>query len=207
MGAKVGAAPDAEEPGWASDPDVELMLRVKDGDAGAFRELFAKHADPVVNFAYRFVSNRDRAEELVQDAFLQIFRARARYEPRARFATFLYRVVTNLCLNELRRFEYQGRTEPLEGHPTEDGAGSREIADEAAPSAVETVVGAQAASRIGAVLDRLPPNQKTALLLSRVEGFSYQEVADTLETSVSAVKSLIFRATQTLRQELRGQLE
>jgi RNA polymerase sigma-70 factor, ECF subfamily len=201
------SAPESEEPGWASDPDVELMLRVKDGDSGAFRELFSKHVDPVVNFAYRFVPNRDRAEELVQDAFLQIFRARSRYEPRARFATFLYRVVTNLCLNELRRFEYQGRTEPLDGNPTEDGAGSREIADQSGPTAVESVVGAQAASRIGEVLDRLPPNQRTALLLSRVEGFSYQEVADTLETSVSAVKSLIFRATQTLRQELREQLE
>ena len=195
-----------DQPGWATDPDVELMLRVRDGDTAAFRELFARHADPVVNFAARFVTNRDRAEELVQDAFFQIFRARKRYEPKARFATFLYRVVTNLCLNELRRFEYQGKLEPLEGNPGPEGESTRELPDEGAVTAHETLVGREAAGRIQAVLDRLPTSQKTALLLSRVEGFSYQEVADTLETSVSAVKSLIFRATQTLRQELADEL-
>lgn len=208
MGARGKAeAAIADEPGWASDPDVQLMMRVRDGDSAAFRDLFSRYAEPVIHFAFRFVNNRDRAEELVQDAFLQIFRARSRYEPRARFATYLYRVVTNLCLNELRRFEYQGRTEPLEGQPNEEGEATREIADESAPTAVESVAGSQATARVQAILDRLPENQKTALLLSRVEGFSYQEVAETLETSVSAVKSLIFRATQTLRHELEGRLE
>ena len=204
--AKVADGGAEDQPGWATDPDVELMLRVRDGDTAAFRELFARHADPVVNFAARFVTNRDRAEELVQDAFFQIFRARKRYEPKARFATFLYRVVTNLCLNELRRFEYQGKLEPLEGNPGPEGESTRELPDEGAVTAHETLVGREAAGRIQAVLDRLPTSQKTALLLSRVEGFSYQEVADTLETSVSAVKSLIFRATQTLRQELADEL-
>ena len=204
--AKVADGGGEDPPGWATDPDVELMLRVRDGDTAAFRELFARHADPVVNFAARFVTNRDRAEELVQDAFFQIFRARKRYEPKARFATFLYRVVTNLCLNELRRFDYQGKLEPLEGNPGPDGESTRELPDEGAVTAHDTLVGKEAAGRIQAVLDRLPTSQKTALLLSRVEGFSYQEVADTLETSVSAVKSLIFRATQTLRQELADEL-
>src|SRR5262245_16559156 len=191
------------ESSWESDPDVELMRRVRDGDSNAFRELFSKHSEAVVNFAFRFVGNRNRAEELTQDAFLQIFRARKRYEVRARFTTFLYRVVTNLCLNELRRFDYQGRIEPLEGNPTEEGEeGSREIADESLPTAEDQLAGRETAGRIQKVLDRLPPNQKSALLLSRVEGFSYQEVAECLETSESAVKSLIFRATQTLREEL-----
>jgi RNA polymerase sigma-70 factor (ECF subfamily) len=190
------------EGGWESDPDVELMLRTQGGDHRAFRELFSKYGDPLLNFAYRFVGNRDRAEELVQDAFLQIYRARERYEPRARFATFLYRVTTNLCLNELRRFEYQGRMEPLEGTSDDGEEGGRELPDEHLPTADEHLMGRETAGRIQKVLDRLPPNQKSALLLSRVEGLSYQEVADCLETSVSAVKSLIFRATQSLRQEL-----
>src|SRR5687768_7254363 len=104
------------------------MQRVRDGDSGAFRQLFSKHSDALVNFAYRFVGNRDRAEELAQDAFLQIYRARGRYEARARFTTYLYRVATNLCLNELRRFEYQGKTEPLEGISAEKGEeGTREL--------------------------------------------------------------------------------
>ena len=199
------AAPEA---GWRTDPDVSAMLRVKRGDANAFRELFAKHADAVVNFAYRFVNNRHRAEELAQDAFLQIYRARGRYEPRARFTTYLYRVVTNLCLNELRRFDYQGRMEPLEGQPLADGEeGIRELADEEAPDAEDRLAGVEVGTRIQKVLDKLPPNQKSALLLSRVQGLSYVEVAECLETTESAVKSLIFRATKALRGELADLLD
>lgn len=179
------------------------MQRVRDGDSGAFRQLFSKHSDALVNFAYRFVGNRDRAEELAQDAFLQIYRARGRYEARARFTTYLYRVATNLCLNELRRFEYQGKTEPLEGIPAEKGEeGTRELADEQLPTAEAHLAGFETSKRIQKVLDKLPTNQKSALLLSRVEGLSYQEVADCLGSTESAVKSLIFRATQTLRDEL-----
>jgi len=197
------AAQVTPEPGWRDDPDVGLMQRVRDGDSAAFRELFAKYGDALVNFAYRFVNSRPRAEELAQDAFLQIYRARARYEPKARFTTYLYRVVTNLCLNELRRFEYQGKTEPLEGRPLEnDEEGSRELPDRSLPEVEDLLAGLETGARINKVLDRLPPNQKSALLLSRVEGLSYQEVAECLEITESAVKSLIFRATQTLREEL-----
>jgi RNA polymerase sigma-70 factor, ECF subfamily len=197
------AAQETPERGWRDDPDVDLMQRVRDGDTVAFRELFTKYGEAVVNFAYRFVNSRPRAEELAQDAFLQIYRARGRYEAKARFTTYLYRVVTNLCLNELRRFDYQGRTEPLEGRPLENGEeGSRELADPAIPEVEDLLAGLETGARIKKVLDKLPPNQKSALLLSRVEGLSYQEVAECLETTESAVKSLIFRATQTLREEL-----
>src|SRR5437867_13346628 len=132
------------------------MQRVRDGDSAAFRELFAKYGDALVNFAYRFVNSRPRAEELAQDAFLQIYRARARYEPKARFTTYLYRVVTNLCLNELRRFEYQGKTEPLEGKPLEDGEeGIRELADQEIPDAEDRLAGVETGTRIQKVLDKL----------------------------------------------------
>jgi RNA polymerase sigma-70 factor (ECF subfamily) len=196
-------AQETSEPGWRSDPDVDLMQRVRDGDTVAFRELFAKHSEAVVNFAYRFVNSRPRAEELAQDAFLQIYRARGRYQAKARFTTYLYRVATNLCLNELRRFDYQGKTEPLEGRPLENGEeGTRELADTSLPEVEELLAGIETGAKIKKVLDKLPPNQKSALLLSRVEGLSYQEVAECLETTESAVKSLIFRATQTLRDQL-----
>jgi RNA polymerase sigma-70 factor (ECF subfamily) len=196
-------AQEASEPGWRSDPDVDLMQQVRDGDTVAFRELFAKHSEAVVNFVYRFVNSRPRAEELAQDAFLQIYRARARYQAKARFTTYLYRVVTNLCLNELRRFDYQGKTEPLEGRPLENGEeGTRELADTSLPEVEELLAGIETGAKIKKVLDKLPPNQKSALLLSRVEGLSYQEVAECLETTESSVKSLIFRATQTLREQL-----
>lgn len=189
------------------DPDSVLMLRVRDGDAIAFRDLFLKYREGLIHFAHRFVGTSQRAEELVQDAFLQIYRARERYEARARFATYLYRVMTNLCLNERRRFAYQGRTEPLEGKALANGEpGVRELPDLEVPEAEEVVSGREAADRIRTALEQLPPNQTAALMLSRMDGFSYREVADCLGTSVSAIKSLVFRATQTLRADLQDLL-
>src|SRR6476659_8757411 len=103
----------------ANDTDVELMLQAKAGDDAAFSELFQRYSNRLVSFAYRIVRDRWRAEELVQDAFLQIYRARDRYSPCARFSTYIYRVVTNNCLNELRRLGHQ-KTAPEETRPLAD---------------------------------------------------------------------------------------
>ena len=187
----------------ASDPDVQLMLRLRNGDDGAFRELFEKHNRGVVNFAYQFVGSRSRAEELAQDVFFQVYKAAARYEPQAKFTTWLYRIATNACLNEVRRPERRFATRPLE-HPVEESNDRAEIAF-ADPDAVQgehALAGRELEARIRDVLDGLPANQRAALILSRVEGMSYREVAETLECSESAVKSLVFRATATLREHL-----
>jgi RNA polymerase sigma-70 factor (ECF subfamily) len=186
--------------GWESDPDAALMLRVRDGDTDAFHELFARYSRTMVNFVYHFVGNRHRAEELAQDTFLQIYRARRRYEARARFVTYLYRVATNLCLNEVRRMERERKVEPLDG-------GKDTLRDEDSPTAEERVAGREAADRIRQALEALPANQKAALLLSRVDGLSCKEVADCFETTEGAVKSLVYRATQALRGRLRDLLE
>ncbi len=187
----------------ASDPDVQLMLRVRSGDAEAFRELFEKHQRAIVNFAYHFVGNRPRAEEIAQDVFLQIHRAAGRYEPQAKFTTWLYRIATNACLNEVRRPEHRHPRRPLE-HQPDDERKRAEIAF-ADPTAIpgdSALAGRQLEAKIREVLADLPPNQRAALLMSRVEGLSYLEVAEALETSESAVKSLVFRATATMRREL-----
>jgi RNA polymerase sigma-70 factor (ECF subfamily) len=186
-----------------SDPDVQLMLRFRAGDEGAFRELFEKHGRAIVNFAYNFVGSKSRAEELAQDVFLQVYRAGARYEPHAKFTTWLYRIATNACLNEVRRPERRYRTRPLE-HEAEDSRERGEIAfpDPDALSGESALAGRELEARIREVLGALPENQRAALVLSRVDGLSYREVADTLECSESAVKSLVFRATATLRKEL-----
>ena len=194
---------DAQLPDPASDPDVQLMLRVRDGDAEAFRELFEKHQRAIVNFAYHFVANRQRAEEIAQDVFLQIYRAAERYEPHAKFTTWLYRIATNACLNEVRRPEHRHPKRPLE-HRTDDERQRAEIAypDPAAIPGDSALAGRQLEAKIREVLAELPPNQRAALLMSRVDGMSYLEVAETLETSESAVKSLVFRATATMRKAL-----
>jgi RNA polymerase sigma-70 factor (family 1) len=186
-----------------SDPDVQLMLRVREGEADAFRELFEKHGRAIVNFAYHFVGSRQRAEEIAQDVFLQIYRAAARYEPTAKFTTWLYRIATNACLNEVRRPEHRHPRRPLE-HQQEDARERAEIAfpDPTAVSGDSALAGRELEAKIHEVLDDLPPNQRAALLMSRVDGMSYLEVAEALETTESAVKSLVFRATATMRKEL-----
>jgi len=187
----------------ASDPDVQLMLRVRAGDGEAFRELFEKHSRAIVNFAYQFVGSRQRAEEIAQDVFLQIYRAAGRYEPNAKFTTWLYRIATNACLNEVRRPEHRHPRRPLE-HEPDDERKRAEIAyaDPAAVPGDSALAGRQLEAKIQAVLAELPANQRAALLMSRTEGMSYAEVAGALETTESAVKSLVFRATATMRKEL-----
>jgi RNA polymerase sigma-70 factor (ECF subfamily) len=179
------------------------MLRVRAGDEAAFRELFEKHSRAIVNFAYHFVGSLPRAEELAQDVFLQIYRAASRYEPQAKFTTWLYRIATNACLNEVRRPERRFRTRPLERR-TDDDRERAEIAfpDTEAVRGEDALAGRELEARIRAVLRELPENQRAALLMSRVEGMSYLEVAEALDVSESAVKSLVFRATATLRQHL-----
>ena len=172
------------------DSDVALMLRIKGGDDSAFSELFTRYSKRLVSFAHRIVRDRWRAEELVQDAFLQIYRARDRYSPSARFSTYIYRVVTNNCLNEIRRQEHE-KTVPGQTRP---------LADVTTPSPASLVMDRQIVTRIAEMMRGLPFKQRAALLLSRVEGFDHREVASCLGVSEFAVKSLVFRATRTLRE-------
>src|SRR6266542_5329885 len=93
----------------ALDPDAALMLAFQRGDGAAFRALFERHARAMVAFCNHFVRNPARAEELAQDVFVKLHEAADRYRPTARFKTFLYRIASNHCLNELRRGEYGAR--------------------------------------------------------------------------------------------------
>lgn len=184
----------------SADPDVQLMLAVQRGDDAAFDRLFEKHVAAVVRFARQFVKSQARAEELAQDVFLQVYRNRSSYRPTAKFTTWLYRIATNACLSEVRRPEHKLRVDP-------DPLPSGDALDAAAPdrpdqSSEDALLSREAVGRIQHALEELPPQQRAALLLARVEGMSYEEVAETVTCSVSAVKSLIHRATTTLRSKL-----
>lgn len=178
------------------DPDVQLMLDVQRDSREAFDALFRKYIGPVVAFASSYVGSRARAEELAQDAFVQLYRARHQYEPRARFKTFLYRIVTNVCLSEVRR-AHNRQEVPDDGH---DGAA--DAASDVRTGEEDLALREEVSQMRSAVLE-LPPQQRAALLLARVEGLSYEEVARSMACSVSAVKSLIHRATISLRERLR----
>ena len=174
----------------APDPDAALMLAFQRGDAGAFRTLFERHARAMVAFCHHFVRDAARAEELAQDVFVKLHQAADRYRPTARFRTFLYRIASNHCLNELRRGEYGARRAAEGAGPTDPDA---LLSTAATP---EEAAGVAALERaVTELLARLPEKQRAALVLCRLEGLSYEEIAEVLDTSVSAVKSLVHRAT------------
>ncbi len=172
------------------DPDAALMLAFQRGDEAAFRALFERHARAMIAFCHHFVRDAARAEELAQDVFVKLHQAAGRYRPSARFKTFLYRIASNHCLNELRRGEYAARRAAAGAEPADP--------DTLASSAASPEEAARAAAlerAIAELLARLPEKQRAALVLCRLEGLSYEEIAEVLGTSVSAVKSLVHRAT------------
>jgi RNA polymerase sigma-70 factor (ECF subfamily) len=184
----------------ALDADARLMLRFKDGDAAAFDQLFARHTHALVNFAYRFVRNRQVAEELAQDVFLRVYEGAASYRVQSRFSTWLYRIATNVCLNEVRKPRFRAAHQPLSigGEPQpglpagETGSGPDKILERQAMVLV-----------IREALDEIPEKQRTAFILNKYQEFSYAEVAEIMKTSEKAVKSLIHRARETLAARLK----
>lgn len=180
------------------EQDAELMLRVKDGDTASFEVLLARHRVPVIRFLYRMVQNQPIAEELAQEVFLRVYRSRTTYEPSARFTTWLFRIATHLALNSLR----DGRSE--KGHTAleaDAGGPARPVAD--ARLTVEQVLVKQAKmEEVRTAIRALPGKQRAAVLMHKYEEMEYSQIAGVLGCSESAVKSLLFRAYETLRARL-----
>ncbi|MCB9640723.1 MAG: RNA polymerase sigma factor [Myxococcales bacterium] len=190
--------------------DNALMEAIKRGERAAFRRLFQRHLGPLQRFVYRFVGSAAVAEEMVQEIFFKIYRAAPAYEPRGLFTTYLYRVATNHCLNELRRADYKQRTDSLEQRQEQFPSGAWEPQDEQSPSPDEQLWLGHLTAQLQEFLLELPERQRAALLLYSLESQAYQEIAEVLDVSVSAVKSMIHRARQSLRQRFEvwnGQAE
>jgi len=184
----------------ALDPDAQLMLRVKDGDEDSFRVLLEKHRNPVVHFVYRMVQDRAVSEELAQEVFLRVYRSRATYEPTARFTTWLFRIATHVALNSLRDGRNERRHERLDD--TRDGEmPAREVSDKL-PSAEQRLVYQVRLQEVRDAIALLPEKQRAAVLMHKYEEMEYSQIATVLECSESAVKSLLFRAYESLRARL-----
>jgi RNA polymerase sigma-70 factor (ECF subfamily) len=187
------------EPPVDADADAELMLRVAGGDRSAFASLFDRHQRAVAQFAFRFVGDRARAEELTQDIFVKLYRNARRYRPSAKFKTFLYRVAANHCLNEVRRGEYRvkhvSHSPEDEGVPVETPAPESEQPD-------QHLAGRELETAVGAALAGLSERERTAFTLCRFEGMAYREIAEVLQASEAAVKSLIHRATLAVARKI-----
>ena len=184
----------------APDFDAQLMLRVRDGDEESFRVLLEKHRNPVVHFLYRMVQDEGVSEELSQEVFLRVYRSRGTYEPTARFTTWLFRIATHLALNWLR----DGRNERGQVRLDDDGDGdapAREVADRK-PSVEQLMVYQARLREVKDAIALLPEKQRAAVLMHKYEEMEYSQIAGVLECSESAVKSLLFRAYETLRARL-----
>ncbi len=191
---------------YRNDPDVELMLAFQKGDDQAFETLFRKYSHPLVNFANRLLGNRDRAEEITQEVFLEVHRTKKTYLPLSRFSTWVYRMSTNRCLNELRRSEHRlAVTDNRETGDGEDDSRGVEPATDG-PDALQTLETKRLQDAIAEVVLSLPEQQRTALILCRYHALAYREAGEIMETTESAVKSLIHRATVTLRDRLKPYL-
>jgi RNA polymerase sigma-70 factor (ECF subfamily) len=192
---------EAEATVGVPDEDVRLMLAFRAGDAAAFETLFDRWSGPLLRYLARMLRDLATAEELVQEAFLRVYRARDRYEPEARFSTWLYRIATNLALNELRR----PRQRALWRSAAYDEGEAPLAAD--APALDDVVDARRRGEAVWRALAELPEKQRAALCLSALEGLSYAEVAVALEVTEKAVKSLVHRARSTLAARLAGEGE
>jgi RNA polymerase sigma-70 factor (ECF subfamily) len=180
------------------------MLRFKAGDLAAFETLFARHSRPLVNFAYRFVRNRAVAEELAQDIFIRVHDAASSYRAQAKFTTWLYRIATNVCLNEIRRPLFRASHESLDrGQGDNPDPRPMELADKRSVGP-DILLERRAVSRaLKQALAQLPEKQRLAFILNKYQELSYAEVAEVLRISEKAVKSLIHRAKESMAVRLR----
>ena len=183
----------------ALDYDAQLMLRVRDGDGASFTELLEKHRSPVVHFLFRMVQDHAVSEELAQEVFLRVYRSRNTYEPTAKFTTWLFRIATHLALNWLRDGKNERGQERLD-EITGDGP-IREVPDRRV-TVEQKLLYEVRLDEVRRAIAALPEKQRAAVLMHKYEEMEYSAIAKALECSESAVKSLLFRAYETLRTRL-----
>lgn len=183
--------------------DVRLMELVSAGDSGAFEQLVERHQRLVVGTVSRMLGNNSEAEDIAQQVFVRVWKSATRYVPRAKFTTWLLKITRNLVFNELRRRSRHAQV-PLQSESEEE---ERPIRDERAIAPDASLLEQELQKAIDAAIANLPETQRLAVILRRYEELSYEEIAEALDQSVSAVKSLLFRARTELRQSLSHYLE
>ena len=182
--------------------DAAIMLRVSEGDEAGFDYLAQKYHRPMIHFLYRMVGNQAVAEELAQEVFLRVYRARSSYRAEARFSTWLYRIATNLAVNHARdtRHERSAQTVYLD-QPDEETGTTPDVADDE-PTAEQQLLRDERMAAIRLHVMALPERQRTAVLMHKYQGMDYRQIGDVLKLSESATKSLLFRAYQTDRKSV-----
>lgn len=189
------------------DPDAALMLRVKGGDMEAFEALVEKYKHPVINVMYRMIRDLDEAEDLAQNVFIRVFQSADRYQASAKFSTWIFTIARHLCLNEIRR---RGRhpADSLESSQSEnEGQPPKQYQDNRTFSPPQAFLHGELERKIQEAVAELPEKQRLAISLCQEDELSYEEIAEVLECSLSATKSLIHRGRETLKQKLKPYLQ
>ncbi len=183
--------------------DAEVMLRVKAGDQPAFNYLVQKYRRPLVSFMYRMARNAAVAEDLAQEVFLRVYRSRESYEASAKFTTWLYRIATNLAVNHARDTRHE-RPEIMVSldEPDEATGMTMDLAD-GEMTAEQVMVRRERLMGIRRKIEALPERQRLAVVMHKYQQMDYRQIAEVLELSESATKSLLFRAYETLREQLK----
>lgn len=192
-----------------ADPDVRLMLRVRDDDAAAFEELMLRYQNRVASLMAHLVGDRTQAEDLAQDVFLRVFRARKRYVPGSKFSTWLFTIANNVASNALRTLARRKEVRLPVGSPADSGANAIDQAAVAASGLGPTrrLDNDEMRSAVQQAVGELNERQRVAVLLAKFEGLSYAEIGEVLGMSPQAIKSLLSRARTKLRSILEPYLE
>jgi len=193
----------------AQDPDVRLMLRVREGDAEAFEELMLRYQNRVVSLLAHLTGQRDMAEDLAQDVFLRIYRARKRYVPGSKFSTWLFTIAHNVAANAQRTLSRRKEVHLAAQGTSDTGALSLDAAAVAASSLMPTrqIDKRELRDVVNMAVAALNHRQREAVLLNKFEHLSYEEIAEVMQLTPSAVKSLLTRARANLRDVLEPYLQ
>src|SRR6478752_7058668 len=183
--------------------DADVMLRVKAGDDSAFDYLVQKYRRPMVNFMYRMAHNSAGAEDLAQEVFLRVYRSRETYEASAKFTTWLYRIATNLAVNHARDTRHERPENQVSiDQPDEETGTTLDVADDSL-TAEESLLRRERMAAIRQKVQALPERQRLAVMMHKYQQMDYKQIAEVLKLSESATKSLLFRAYETLREQLK----
>jgi RNA polymerase sigma-70 factor (ECF subfamily) len=193
---------DGAEREAANQRDVELMCRVRDGDLRAFEELVSIHQRTVIATVAKMLGSPSEAEDIAQQVFIRIWKSAARYEPQAKFTTWLFTITRNLVFNEVRRRQRKPTVSVQEREETTH----RVIEDAQGSSPDEDLLHAELEAAVDRAIAALPEKQRLAVILRRYEDMPYEEIGTVLSMSVPAVKSLLFRARTELKQSLQRYL-
>jgi RNA polymerase sigma-70 factor (ECF subfamily) len=183
--------------------DADVMLRVKDGDDAAYEYLVTKFRRRMLSFMYRMVRNTSVTEELVQEVFLRVYRSRATYNAEAKFSTWLYRIATNLAVNQARDTKYEKSELAVHLDEADSETGRMPDLADGSPTAEQVLLRRERLAAIRQHVQDLPERQRLAVLMHKYQGMDYRQIAEVLKLSESATKSLLFRAYETLREKLK----